>query len=482
MRSETGIKLRTRNPAGNPALGIAGVLGGTLAAVSLVPEDPSPKGALFLSGLVMAMGLASAPLSAAFRDPKSIVQPQHLLMLAPIYWLLLDLIQQAYPLEGIYRPEAVASFVAIGLFFGAAWIGIAQRPWKLPRTVSRAAAYDANPDFLFGLILVAFTLGIFHFAYSCDFNPVVMISYLDVGRWSAPWARGAAGGWGAFGEHMVYFGYLLPAYLVVMARKVGWLNVRTVIAFALTAFFALFVAQGGGRRNIGVIFGVALILWMISQRRLKMRGMVTVAVCVASVLFLMQLILEYRNVGLAAALQGVDSNSEGVGYIHVDDNFYRLTQTISIIPQSYPHTGSQYFIYVFARPIPRVLWPGKPTDPGFNLADAVGMRGVSLSSSVIGEMYMANGFLALLVGGWFYGRLAATGSRLLSKKLLGAQVMYGAGMMALFVGVRSLIDLVLFSYVILAWVGMVWLSHLHAPMTPATGQPIRRNRRFAQET
>ena len=461
-------------------LGLVGVLAGTVVAVYLVPKDPSPKGALFESGLVMAIGLAAAPFWAAFRNPKSLVQPQSFLMLAPIYWLLLDLIQQAYPLTGTYRPETVWSFIAIGSFCGAASIGMRQRPLRLPRALSRSTAYDPGPDALFGLALLSFGLGIFKYAYPCGFNPVVMISFLSVGRWSAPWARGSVGGWDAFIDHMEYFGFLVPSLLVALAGRVGWLNIRTVTTTVLSTFFVLFVAQGGGRRYVGVYFGIALTQWMLSQRRIKTRDILIMVVCVAALLFLMQLILVYRNTGLAAVLDPEASTVEGVGYIHVDDNFYRLAQTLRMIPESYPHTGVQYFVYIIARPIPRVFWPGKPLGPGFELASAVGMTGVSLSSSVIGELYMADGFPALLVGGWLFGRFASAGRRLLPRKSLGARIVYSAWMMTLFVGMRSLIDLVLFSYVILAWLATVWALHSTDPKRLTVRRATRKNIRVAQ--
>jgi hypothetical protein len=444
-------------------LGFLGVLVGTAAAIYLVPNDPSPKGALFWSGFVMAAGLAAAPLHAGMRNPKAFVQPPSVVMLAPIYWLLLDLIQRAYPLPGVYRSETVWSFAAIGLFGGTAWIGLQQRPWRLPQVLARATLYDAGPGALFGLALVSFGLGIFRYAYPCGFNPVEMLTFLNVGRWSGPWSH-APGDWTAFIDHMEYFGFLLPALLVALAGRLGWLNIRTLVIGLLSLFFALFVAQGGGRRYVGVFFGIALIQWLLSRRRFKTRNVVIAAGAVASLLSLMQLILIYRNTGLAAALDGDSSGPPGLGYIHVDDNFYRLTQTLRLIPGTYPHTGVDYFVYIMARPIPRVLWPRKPLNPGFELAAAVGMTGVSLSSSVIGELYVAGGFPALLVGGWLLGRFGSVGKRLLRRKSLGARIIYSAWMMALFVGMRSLIDLVLFSYIILAWVAIVSLLQLAEPM------------------
>src|ERR1044071_4603661 len=89
------------------------------------------------------------------------------------------------------------------------------------------------------------------------------------------------------------------------------------------------------------------------------------------------------------------------------DNFYRLSQIIQLIPESYPYVYHKYLIYVVLRPVPRIFWQGKPVDPGFDLPTALGVQGVSYSYSVIGELYMSLGFIGIALGGWFYGRVSA---------------------------------------------------------------------------
>jgi hypothetical protein len=142
-------------------------------------------------------------------------------------------------------------------------------------------------------------------------------------------------------------------------------------------------------------------------------------------------------------------------YLRVDDNFYRLCQVIELIPKSYPFVYHRYFIYVIVRPIPRVFWPGKPVDPGFDLPTALGVEGVSYSYSVIGELYMSLGFIGIAIGGWFYGRVASMANGLLKRcNTVAALLVYSIVVMALFAGLRSVLDLLLVSYVVLAWVSL----------------------------
>jgi len=126
-----------------------------------------------------------------------------------------------------------------------------------------------------------------------------------------------------------------------------------------------------------------------------------------------------------------------------------------LIPQSHPFVYHKYVVYVLVRPVPRVFWPEKPIDPGFDLPTALGVEGVSYSYSVIGELYMSLGLLGVALGGWFYGRVAAMASGLLKQTTTqGAFVIYSIVVMALFSGMRSILELILVSYVVLAWVGL----------------------------
>ena len=57
------------------------------------------------------------------------------------------------------------------------------------------------------------------------FNPLVMYDGLFVSRFAASWARGGLGGWDAFINHLVYFGYHLPTLTVILASRLGrWLG------------------------------------------------------------------------------------------------------------------------------------------------------------------------------------------------------------------------------------------------------------------
>jgi hypothetical protein len=368
-------------------------------------------------------------------------------------------------MDGITATEVRQAFFAIGLFVVMVWIGSARRPWTTPDVLIRSVSQEFSLNTYFALALACFFLGMLNFAIPCNFNVFEMAYYVGQERWAAPWGRGQLGGWDAFLDHLQYFGYLLPILTVVIGRRVGVRNARTLICVALSIVMTLFLAQSGSRRVIGVVAGMALVLWVLDQRQLRLKHLIATGLSVVVLLLALQVMLEYRNVGLGV-LVGGDANVSRLEkrqlleeqHLRVDDNFYRLCQIIQLIPQSYGFVYHQYLVYVLVRPVPRVFWPEKPVDPGFDLPSALGVEGVSYSYSVIGELYMSLGFIGIALGGWFYGRVSAFARGLLGRSATqGALVIYSIIVMALFSGMRSILELILVSYVVLAWVGIAQL-------------------------
>lgn len=370
--------------------------------------------------------------------------------------MLLDLLRGAYAMDDVQWPHVEAAFICIGLFVVGVWGGAFLRKWTVPRGIISIVSQEFPVNTYFGLAVTAFVLGMLTFAIPSNFNLVLMFSALGQGRWSAPWGRGQLGGWDAFTDQLQYFGYLLPALTVIIAQLVGWVNKRTIASLGMSVLMMIFIAQSGSRRIIGVMIGMAIVLWILTQKELCTRHIVTSIILAASLLLTMELMLEYRNIGFAVLSEQKEYDpllEEKT--VRVDDNFYRLCQIIQLIPEYYPHTYGQYIVWVAVRPVPRVFWPGKPVDPGFDLPDALGRKGVSYSSSVIGELYMAGGFIGVILGGLFYGSIAGMAIKLLTQSTtFGVIILYSTLTMALFLGMRSMLELVLMNYATLAWIGM----------------------------
>lgn len=454
--------MRSQSPAISPMIGIVVTILATAIAVLLVPHDYRPAGAMFLPGLAMAIGLVGLPIVMVFASPAAAFRVENLLMLGLTYWVVLDLLQGAYDLTDVGRPAIGSALMAVGVFACGIWCAGLHRGWKVPQVLHRACRAELSAQNCFWIILACAAITLFRYAWPCRFDVVLMVKSLAGNRWDAPWVRGALGGWESFIDHLPYFGYLLPTLTVLLANKQkSWFTPAVAVSVVLTLIIIAFLAHGGSRRIIGVMIGSALICWVSLPNHFQRPSTLIVAAVAAGVLLVvMQIMLEYRVIGYGKIFEK-DQSARAYDHLHVDDNFLRLAQIIEIIPDQHDYTYEKTILWILVRPVPRALWPGKPTSPGFELHEAVGIPRTTLSCSAVGELYMSWGWLAVGFGGWLYGRLAGIVNQFLTTGTSPVRfLMYAAGAMALFAGIRSMLDLVLMSYMLLAWYFIVVILKL----------------------
>lgn len=441
-------------------LAIVLLLAALVFSLELIPSDFQEPGALFWPALLLSAALLIVPMSRIkFDDVRTALRVENFVLLGLIYWVLLDLLQTSYPLTSASVSDVETAFCAIILMAVGLWTGLAMQPWRLPRPLVHALTLQLSPPDIFSAILVCFALGTFYYFYESSFAFEAIVSGLLGGRWSAPWARGQFGDWNAIIEHMTYFGYILPSLTVILALTLPpphWARVSVIISIVLSIIFLAFLVQSGSRRTVGVVIGGALLTWIGMRPQINFKQMILAASAVVILLIVLQEILYVRRFGLEAAFEGRISESDKVSYIHVDDNFLRLTQLINLIPERFDYVGYQPFLYVLTRPIPRVLWPDKPSDPGYDLPSMIslkGARGTSLSSSIVGELYASWGLIAVFLGGLFFGKIAGMWNVILSRGYsTNSRAIYGLGIMVLFAGIRSMQDLLLMTYGVLGWI------------------------------
>jgi oligosaccharide repeat unit polymerase len=429
-------------------IGLAATAGGLLVALSLFPADPSPQGALTIPAVILSAGILLVPIARAVRRSPHLLAAENLVAIGYVFWLLLDLIQGAYDLREAPDWAIRDAFIAVGVSAAAMWIGVAGRPWKLPKWLGEIASRSMDTRTVARLVPVCFVLGMFNYALATGFDLPRMFSYLGESRWAAPWGRGQLGGWDAFTDQMQYFGYVLPSLTALLIARRGF-TFGAGLSVLASGIMLAFLSQGGGRRIIGVTVGAAIIVWIQAQRDLKIRRLTIAAVAVVGLLAAMQFMLNIRTQGYEAFAFRGESDYD---YLHVDDNFLRLAQVIQIVPAEHPYVEHQQIWFTLVRPVPRVFWSGKPVDPGFDLPAFVGMKGVSLSTSIIGEWYISYGWIAIIVGGWLHGRMARTVNQLREVEIYRTNpIVYGLAVMVLVSGMRSMQDLIIMSYALVAW-------------------------------
>jgi hypothetical protein len=434
------------------------VAAGTLAAVLSVPQSVDEADSLVVPAACMTSGLLMPIVFTAITNMSEFVRVENILMLGIVYWILLDPLQSAYPYLLVESEEVQTAFIAIGLFSAAIWVGASGAGWPLPRIIREQMRRSLSSRMLLSAVVIAFLLGMFDFALNSGFDPGIMVQAVLSDRWAAPWDRGTLGGADAFADHLQYFGYLLPSLSALLARSKGWFCAEVFLSVLLTTITLIFLAQEGGRRVIGTAVGAGLLTgFLLNRGKLTFRNAVLIVVGVAVLLGIMQEMLRYRNLGFDAWLSREDPELEGT-YLHVDDNFLRLAQTIWLFPDIQGYVSYRPLYHALMLPVPRLFWPGKPIGPGFDLAELLGMQGVSLSSSMIGELYASYGLFAVALGGLVIGRISGMWNKCLEPGAGNGNVLiFALGVMALFSGLRSLQALVQMSYMILAWIAVSFL-------------------------
>lgn len=442
-----------------PAVGFgAVVLATVLATVVFFPDQPAPRGALMVPAAVLTCGLLLIPFIRATTGSDETTNAENFVMVGFVFWLLLDLLQGAYDLRQASNEALRDALATIGVSAAAVWIGLLGRPWKAPDWLVRVTNRQLEVRTINRLIPICFVLGMLNFAYATNFDIAEMFSYLGQNRWWAPWSRGQLGGWSAFIDQMPYFGYVLPSLTALLISKQGLARATTLIGIFCSTIMLLFLAQGGGRRLIGVTLGAALLVWIQANPALRLKNIVIIGVGLIGMAWASQFMLNIRTVGI----EGFLARGSEYDYLHIDDNFLRLAQTIDIVPRDHPYVGWGQVYYAVVRPIPRVFWPNKPIDSGFDLSTAVGLKGVSLSSSIIGEWWISWGWPAVIFGGWLHGRLAKAANTLREQgRAAQNPIVYGLAAMVLVAGMRSMLDLIIMSYALVAWWGVNRLLSRH---------------------
>ena len=429
-------------------VGLAATSASLLIALAMFPADPSPRGALIVPASILSSGILFVPLLRAIRRSPTLLHAENLVALGFVFWLLLDLIQGSYALTEAPEWAVRDAFIAIGVSAIAMWAGVAFRPWQLPRWVAEIASSRLTEKSVNRLVPICFLLGMFNFAYATNFDLPLMFSYLGQQRWAAPWGRAQLGGWNAFFDQLQYFGYVLPSLTALLIARRGFV-IQAWLSIVASGIMLAFLSQGGGRRLVGVTVGAAILVWVQAQHTVSVRRLTIAAMAVVGLLATMQFMLNIRTVGYQEFSFRGESEYD---YLHVDDNFLRLAQIIELVPAEYPYLQFGQMWFTLVRPVPRVFWPGKPVDPGFDLPTAIGMKGLSLSTSIIGEWYLSFGWLGVIFGGWLHGRLARSVNALRDNEEFHSNpVVYGLAVMVLVAGMRSMLELVLMSYALIAW-------------------------------
>jgi hypothetical protein len=331
------------------------------------------------------------------------------------------------------------------LFLGFVGLTVGRNLTPTPRSAAASAMQvHLGPRTVFFLYLAVLCLGYLNMLMAVSFDPVELVNQMLRPRFSQPWQRGQLGGWfelvGELGGLLLN---LVPAIAgSVLANRLRYtVSQITIVGFGLV--FTLFYGFSSGTRSVFVIY---LVLFLGSYVSFKpgigWKYVTTLACLTAAVLYLSAYyMLQFRQVGLAYYFQ---SGGMAVGpareTLFIDNNLPVISKLTDVFPDSIQYLGWEVAYYAIVRPVPRALWPSKPEGLSVDIADALNLHGLTVSSSFVGEAYMMGGYLAIfavgLVLGWLCGWWNRFGQDLRSNVNVA---LYASGFFAAMLTMRSML-------------------------------------------
>lgn len=450
-----------------PLHALLGIAGGAAAAYLLIPDiDHYSQGALVLPATALALGLLVGPAVSALRNPPSLLRAESVLAVGLIYWILFDAIQGVHGLWGTTQLAIHRAFFSVALFGAALWVGslASQLTYKPQKHIEYR---ELSADYVFGLVLLTFLSGIFLPLYSCQLTPQCIADAFFLSNDEVPWGRLSLGSFDTVFKYIGYLGYTTLPLAIVLLHLERRLNTRVVIAIILGLILLIFFMQSGSRRKAGMVVAAAGLAWVLLHDRVLLRHLFVLGVISLATLFMAEFIVTWRNAGLATAIFSDEKQEERKGVITIDKNLYYMTHAMAIVPERYPYKPIDGPLSAIGAPIPRSIWPSKPSQGGgIPLLQFIGKRknaGFTWSCSAVCDFYLYGGYPSVIIGGMFFGVLASVSSRrLLISTSASSRLIYAFALMSLFIGLRNFRDLTAIGIIVVLIWGVLNLRQWYA--------------------
>jgi hypothetical protein len=315
---------------------------------------------------------------------------------------------ELYDIQNSYEWSKVAGeavMLAMAIFALGRHLG--QRDVYTPSNLFIA---PVSPQIIVRLFWAAFAIGYFHQWLGVDFNPVRWLDAWTGKRWSQPWQRAHFGGWKALIYELSLFQYVVtPLGAIIMARK-NIYGSSTVRLVSIVVLLNIFHAFAGGTRHI---FCVHMIMFTIPYCYFQALSPKMIAIYLSIMMGIIFIstntMLAFRQLGLK---QYMELKSAGELFLEEEEKSLKVDMTLQnlnwlmeAMPARYDYLGMEIPWIALTRPIPRAIWKGKPTGLSVTLEEVLFRPGAAGTWSVtlIGESYMAAGYLGITIACLFFG-------------------------------------------------------------------------------
>ena len=322
-----------------------------------------------------------------------------------------------------------------------------------------------SPRFLFFILCSSFFLANIYMWIAVDFNPRAWFDGLVGARFSQPWARGRLGNITSLLTELQLFGYIVPPLAGLIFSKFREYSITQLAITLLLLLTMLFIGFASGTRNIfGVQLAGLLGGFIIARQHLKLRTIISSALVIALVFVVAsEHMLTFRGIGLGKYVQfgyhkevGLSifgknvaevsddpfvSEDENEAYF-VDLNLRNISKLTVLFPEQYPYLGFNLPWVALTLPVPRAFWPGKPEGLRVSIEEAIGVKGLTLSTTWVGEAYITWGIPGVIIFGCGLGMFFSYWNRLGSRTdSVYALLVYAVGIFAAVITMRSVMTM-----------------------------------------
>lgn len=377
------------------------------------------------------------------RDARKLVSARNVFLLSMASW---------YLVEAIILPDKIREYTQQQYNLGVLGVGLCLASFLTIYHSVRSRLFDPmfvrlamvdRPQVLWRVFLIALAIGFVPMLVIArgDVIAILREAFVPSARWSSLFQRGRYGGLrDAFLELQMFLRAAIPLAAAIFIQKRFPSNQRFLAFLFLAYMFARAFNSGARSQVIEVFLPIAAaIYWTLSipMKRIAIQFGLPIVAVVTLVWSAATVVT--RNSGNFDLDKATEASYVGF------EMFRELVFLQETVPErSEYRLGHTYYVQL-VNPIPRFLWPGKPTgDAGLLLAGLQGQvkdgeASLTISPGLIGEMHWNFGTLGIIALGGLLGFIANGWDRIepLAERSIVAFTVYAAGLAIIFLSGRS---------------------------------------------
>lgn len=383
---------------------IGGAILGTVLSISADNIETAFSSPAYVMGVALLLAFAFE-MRAGIRN----IIRVDLFMLAVLY--LLTFLEFVFPQElGDTRVTIWGAQTAVmATLVGFAGIVIGRHFVPPSRSVRTFTMFSVSARTTMFLLVGCFFVGYLYMFLAVRFDPFELFYQLSRPRFSQPWTRGRLGGIYTLLNELGLLSYLIPplvASIFVQAKRYSLASKLLAIVLLTFVFYETFAS---GTRNVFLthLATFSVTFFLLQPKLTFFRFVRTLAPLIVLAAFVVYYMIEIRTFGL----QNFSIEASRLETVFVDMNLLNVAMLAEVFPQQVDYLGLEIPFTALIRPIPRALWSGKPEGLSVSIEEVIGVSGMTLSATFVGEFWMAGGYLWIAIFALVCGSVAGAWNR-----------------------------------------------------------------------